>query len=181
MDNNTTTPAAATETPPDAATNNPQEATAPPPLPAVVFAQPAHMPAHELENIELQEFNRRLDRITGNMVALRAIPYAPAAVARGDVDYRPGRPHIQAYGPFYQYLEAFMIQARFAPRVGAARCAQCQANLGPFETCVASPDFLRGSCACCHWSRQTRRCSFRSEAAFTARVLLTISVECFGG
>ncbi len=161
MDNNTT-PAAATNTPPTAAANNTQGAVVPPPLPAAGPAQPAFMPAHALEGIERQELLRAA-RITGNMTALRAIPYAPAAVERGDVDYRPGKRPIHDYGPHYQYLEAFMIQARFAPRHGADRCTQCQAGQGQFETCVASPDFLGGSCACCHWYRQTKKCSFRGK------------------
>ncbi len=95
------------------------------------------------------------------MTNLEAIEPTAEALARRGPDYRPGQKAVWRCMPRYNNVAASMLQVRFAAREGDARCTRCQASLGPFETCVASPGFFKGSCACCYWSRDGTACSLR--------------------
>ncbi len=130
---------------------------------------PASPPPHdpgELAGLPLLAVERilrhRLTRpVSRSMHRLRDTPPTPEATARGGPDYRASQRPVWRYANLQvQYVEAVMLQVRSAPHVGAACCGRCQRGLGPFESCVASPHYFGGVCACCWFSRANKLCSF---------------------
>jgi hypothetical protein len=55
--------------------------------------------------------------------------------------------------------EAYLAQCVGA--VQTAPCKSCLKGQGPWKGCVVVADFLKGSCANCHYNGEGQRCSFR--------------------
>ncbi|KAH8585551.1 hypothetical protein B0O99DRAFT_148260 [Bisporella sp. PMI_857] len=58
---------------------------------------------------------------------------------------------------------AVNVEAAMAFCVGEVQdppCKHCAKKHGGFTKCVSVPGFLQGSCASCHYNRETKRCSF---------------------
>jgi hypothetical protein len=60
--------------------------------------------------------------------------------------------------------EAYLVQCVGA--LSAPPCKPCSKGLGPWKQCCIVTDFLKGSCANCHYSGEGKRCSLRPGKLF---------------
>jgi hypothetical protein len=87
--------------------------------------------------------------------ALSLLPSARAAEARSNKTLDLLRPSNR---------EAYLAQCVGA--VSATPCKSCSKGLGPWKQCCVVVDFLRGSCANCHYGGEGKRCSLRPRKLF---------------
>jgi hypothetical protein len=60
--------------------------------------------------------------------------------------------------------EAYLVQC--VGVLQATPCKSCSKGLGPWKQCCVVADFLRGSCANCHYGGEGKRCSLRPGKLF---------------